>query len=133
MQKRNRRGRFFRLFDGADPNASTPQRDVTTVPTQALFFMNDPFVHERAAKLSQLVCGQVTDDGEVTDDRQRVELAHRRLFSRMASEAELTDGVDFLKSYTEGLKESDATRRSEFSWAAYARVLLSSNEFLYVD
>ncbi len=51
MQKRNRR-RFFALFDGADPNASTPLRDVTTVPTQALFFLNDPFLHERAAKFA---------------------------------------------------------------------------------
>jgi cytochrome c553 len=127
MQKRNRRGRFFRLFDGADPNASTPLRDVTTVPTQALFFMNDPFVHERAAKLSLLICGQTGDD------RQRLELAHRQLFGRAASEAELSEGIAFLSEYAGGLQESEATRRNELAWSAYARVLLSSNEFLYVD
>jgi hypothetical protein len=89
--------------------------------------MNDAFVHERAVKLSQLICGKASDD------RQRIELAHRRLFGREPSEAELSDGVEFLKGYAEGLKEADAVKRSELAWAAYARVLLSSNEFLYVD
>lgn len=56
MQKRNRRSRFFALFDGSDPNASTPVRDVTTVPTQGgFFFLNDPFLHERAAKFSERI------------------------------------------------------------------------------
>jgi hypothetical protein len=133
MQKRNRRGRFFRLFDGADPNASTPQRDVTTVPTQALFFMNDPFVHELAVKLARLICGQAAGDGKATDDRQRLELAYRRVFGRAADETELDDGVEFLRGYAAGFKGADAKKRNELAWAAYARVLLSSNEFLYVD
>ena len=54
--------RFFALFDGADPNASTPVRDVTTVPTQALFFLNDPFLHERAAKFATRVVAAADDD-----------------------------------------------------------------------
>ena len=49
MVLRNRRHPFLGLFDGADPNASTPERQVTTVPTQALYFMNDPFFHQQAA------------------------------------------------------------------------------------
>src|SRR5206468_9698451 len=45
MNQRLRRHPFLALFDGPDPNASTPRRTETTVPTQALFLMNDPFVH----------------------------------------------------------------------------------------
>ena len=48
---RNRRHPFLGLFDGADPNATTPARQATTVPTQALYFLNDPFFHDRAAAL----------------------------------------------------------------------------------
>ncbi len=41
MVQRNRRHPFLGLFDGADPNASTAQRQSTIVPPQALYFMND--------------------------------------------------------------------------------------------
>src|SRR4029079_8273738 len=53
MTVRNRRQPFMGLFDGADPNATTPQRQVTTVPTQALYFMNDPLFHAQAAALAR--------------------------------------------------------------------------------
>ncbi len=41
---------LFRTFDFASPDASTPQRYTTTVPQQALFLMNHPFVHEPGAR-----------------------------------------------------------------------------------
>src|SRR5262249_46410112 len=43
LTMRLRRHPFLALFDGADANSSTAGRTVTTVPTQALFFMNNPF------------------------------------------------------------------------------------------
>ena len=58
MTQRIKRHPFLSLFDGPDPNSSTPRRDATTVPTQSLFFLNDPFVHAKsdalAAKLMTL-------------------------------------------------------------------------------
>ncbi|MFM7158991.1 MAG: DUF1549 and DUF1553 domain-containing protein, partial [Planctomycetaceae bacterium] len=53
MVQRQRRHPFLALFDGADPNASTAARQTTTVPTQALYFMNDPFFHQQAAGAGQ--------------------------------------------------------------------------------
>ena len=53
MTQRIKRHPFLALFDGADPNSSTGRRDSTTVPTQALFFLNDPFVHARADSLAR--------------------------------------------------------------------------------
>ncbi len=52
MVQRQRRHPFLALFDGADPNASTPSRQSTTVPTQALYFINDPFFHAQAGALA---------------------------------------------------------------------------------
>jgi mono/diheme cytochrome c family protein len=43
---------FFRTFDLASPDVSTPQRFSTTVPTQALFLMNSPFVVEQAKRVA---------------------------------------------------------------------------------
>jgi hypothetical protein len=114
MQKRNRRLRFFSLFDGPDPNTSTPVRDNTIVPTQALFFLNDPFVHARAKVIATLL--------PAGSDADRVNALHRRLFSRPATP---DDQADF-----EAFKAITAGREA---WEPYVRVLLCSNETLYVD
>ena len=118
MRKRNRNSRFFALFDGADPNASTPVRGVTTAPTQALYFMNDPFFHSCANKFTARVLKH-------SDDTQRrLDFACRELFARPVSDAELTAFKDFASAY--GPDEGKA-------WEAYARILLASNELLHLD
>jgi mono/diheme cytochrome c family protein len=125
MQKRNRRDRFFTLFDGADPNASTPVRDVTTVPTQALFFMNDPFVHARANKLAaQVVAAAATD-------RDRLDFVYGVLLGRKATDDEQQEATAFLNEY-EAAVGDPATGNAQ-AWNAYVRVLISSNEVLHVD
>ena len=43
---------LYRTFDFPDPNATSPRRDQTTVPPQALFLMNHPFVRAAAAALA---------------------------------------------------------------------------------
>jgi cytochrome c553 len=42
----------FRVFDFANPDLHIPQRPTTTVPQQALFFMNSPFLADRAKALA---------------------------------------------------------------------------------
>lgn len=127
MQKRNRRGRFFTLFDGPDPNASTPQRDVTTVPTQALFFMNDPFLHKCAEGLAARIVASSLDEA------RRVDFTCRLLFGRPATEADRADAAEFLSAYSRRISTSQEPNNESLAWTAYSRVLLSSNEFLHVD
>src|SRR5207244_4373014 len=43
---------MFRTFDFASPDATSPQRFSTTVPQQALFMVNSPFVVEKARDLA---------------------------------------------------------------------------------
>ena len=62
MTQRIRRHPFLALFDGADPNASTAERRTTTVPTQALFFLNDPFVHANSRQLADRTLAAVADE-----------------------------------------------------------------------
>jgi hypothetical protein len=42
---------LFRTFDFASPDATSPQRFATTVPQQALFLLNSPFVIQQARSL----------------------------------------------------------------------------------
>ncbi len=133
MQKRNRRLRFFALFDGADPNASTPKRDMTMVPTQALFFMNDPFVHGRAERIAE----RALEEGSGADDRSRLRWLYRQILGRVPAEEEEQEALSFLEEY----QQSQATVGEAASedglassvWAAYARILLASNEHVFID
>ena len=127
MQKRNRRIPFFALFDGPDPNASTARRDITTVPTQALYFMNDPFVHARAEKFAARILKSASDD------RARLDFACRQLFGRNASAEEQSDVKEFLRGYAGTDSEQSAEKQVEIAWSAYARVLFGGNEFFYLD
>ncbi len=127
MQKRNRRTPLFALFDGADPNASTAIRDVTTVPTQALYFMNDPFLHARASKFAARILAAAADNDA------RLDLACRRLFGRPSSIAEKEEASAFLRDYAALCEDQPPEERLASAWVAYARVLFSANEFIYVD
>ena len=44
---------FLAIFDGPDTNSSTEARTHSTVPFQALYLMNNPFVHEQAASFAR--------------------------------------------------------------------------------
>ncbi|MCA9065171.1 MAG: PSD1 domain-containing protein, partial [Planctomycetaceae bacterium] len=80
MVQRQRRHPFLALFDGADPNSSTPARQSTTVPTQALYFLNDPFFHAQARSLATLVLQQ--------PEESQLTFLYQRLFQRTPDAAE---------------------------------------------
>lgn len=118
MRKRNRTESFLALFDAADPNASTAGRDVTTIPTQALYFMNDPFFHSCAEKFSTRICGHSTET------KSRIDFACRQLFARPATAEELATFEEFSAAMAAPERET---------WSAYARILLGSNELMHLD
>jgi hypothetical protein len=117
MVQRQRRDPYLALFDGADPNASTAVRQLTIVPTQALYFMNSPFFHEQASGFSKRMT-------ELPDDRVRIDLAYRLLYQRQPATVDINSAETFLSQYPGSAAEK---------WSGYARVLLAANEFLFVD
>ncbi len=119
---RNRRHPFLGLFDGADPNATTPSRQATTVPTQALYFLNDPFFHAQAEKL----VGRVFAKPEA----ERLTELFRLALQREPAERDREFAKRFLEQYQKGLTAGD---RPKLAWAALARIVLASNEFLFVE
>ncbi len=123
IQVRNRRHPFLGLFDGADPNATTPQRQTTTVPTQALYFLNDPFFHAQAAKVAEGV--------RAKPDTERVNELFRRALQRPPTDKDREFADAFLVRYRKALDgKPDADTAA---WNALTRVLLASNEFLFVE
>jgi hypothetical protein len=125
MTQRIQRHPFLALFDGPDANASTAQRVSSTVPTQSLYFVNDPFFHARAEALAKRLLAQ--------PESARVTTAHRLCFQREPSAAEHTHASKFLADYRAELTDLPEGQRDLAMWSAYARTLLASNELLYVD
>jgi hypothetical protein len=66
---------LFRTFDLASPDTHAPQRYQTTVPQQALYLLNAPFVHEMARALAARTAAQ-------RDAAQRVALLYRHALGR---------------------------------------------------
>jgi len=126
MTLRNRRHPFMGLFDGADPNATTPLRQVTTVPTQSLYFMNDEFFHSQAEKVAMRILHQ-------PDDAARLNALFRIVFQRSPTAGEQESATAFLASYLSAITDIPETDQSLAAWSALSRVLLSSNEFVYLD
>ncbi|MDB6039374.1 MAG: Protein of unknown function (DUF1553)/Protein of unknown function (DUF1549)/Planctomycete [Verrucomicrobiales bacterium] len=127
MTQRLKRHPFLALFDGADPNASTPDRRVTTVPTQALYFLNDPFVHAQSEKFASLL----TRSG--SENASRIAAAYRLAFGRSPSDSEKADAINFLETYRAEFSAKQKEEADSIALAAFARVLFGNNEFVYID
>ena len=127
MTQRIKRHPFLGLFDGADPNASTAERRATTVPTQALYFLNDPFIHAKSAKLAERVAKLGHDDAE------RIAAAYRLASSRSPTATERAEALEFLAAYRTELAAAKKENADTLALAALGRVLFGSNEFLTVD
>ncbi len=81
----------FRTFDFANPDSSSAQRFFTTVPQQALFFLNNPFVIEQAKRLTTN-----TQFATLSTDDRRVRFLHEKIFQRTPDHEELRLAKKFL-------------------------------------
>ena len=82
---------MFRTFDFASPDATMSQRFATSVPQQALFMMNSPFVIDQTKKLAARP--EVKDQPDVA---KRVEALHRIVLGRAPTSDERELGAKFI-------------------------------------
>ncbi len=129
MVQRNRRHPYLALFDAADPNLSVADRQPTTTPTQTLFLMNSPFVHEQSEALAQRLLALPGDDAA------RIRYAFEICHGKEVTAGEVDEAVTFVHGYAKKLADQGvpADKQPIGSWAALGRVLLTSNGLLYVD
>ena len=115
---------LLNLFDFGDAVTSLGKRPVTNVAPQALFMMNSEFVAERAANIAE----QLLAD-EAASEADRVRDAYMGILTRHPEPAE----VDGALSYIGGFGSRFEDRTPQEAWQSYCRVLLASNDFIYVD
>jgi uncharacterized membrane protein len=122
---RFRLNQYLEVFDFPNPGFSADQRFSSNVPLQRLYFMNDAFIYGQANKLTDRVYKEPTDEA-------RIRQMYLILFGRQPTEKELSLGETFVKTTPE---KAGYTIQGEpvTAWKEYARILLSSNEFEFVN
>ncbi len=116
---------LFRTFDFASPDASSPQRFQTTVPQQALFLLNSPFVSLQARALTRR-----PELAEITEPAAKVRGLYRIVYGARRTRTRCGSG------YSSSRRRRRCRWRAAVAltpWDRYAQVLLLANEFAFVD
>jgi hypothetical protein len=119
---------LFRTFDFPSPDSTSPQRYETTVPQQALFLMNGPFVLDQVRQLLRRPEVQSQQQPEA-----RIQALYGLVFSRPAEPEEVSLGLRFMQSQKAMKAGAAPSPNSMTPWEKYAQVLLMTNEFVFVD
>jgi hypothetical protein len=112
---------IYRTFDFANPDTSNQGRFHTTVPQQALFLMNSPFVLEQARTLAER-----PELKRCSKPRQKVDTLYRLVFQRAPTDPEADLGERFINTPASTASNLSALEK-------YAQILLLSNEVMFVD
>ncbi len=138
---------MFNTFDFANPDISTGERVLTTVPQQALFMMNSPFIAEQVRNLFAR-----KDFPKSGTDEEKVAFIYRTALQRPPTPRELEQSRAFLNEdpktqiETNGLlpqevgsvagrlkKAAPAPASKPLTpWERYAQVVFLTNELIFI-
>jgi hypothetical protein len=118
------------LLDLPDTTAACEQRNVSTIPTQALTLLNGEFMHEQAALFAERLVAERGSQPE-----RQVERAYELALSRPPTAAEKAAALAFLERQQAGIEKEGpaATPSGKSALQALCLVLFNLNEFFYVD
>ncbi|MCH2584713.1 MAG: DUF1553 domain-containing protein, partial [Planctomycetes bacterium] len=115
-------------FDFPDPSVVNGDRSTTTIPSQALVMMNSALMDQAAQGLA----GRLLSSG-TADNLALVRQAFLQVLGRPADDDEENHWVSMLVKLEESYREAGEKESRKKAWRSFARVLLSSNEFIYVE
>jgi hypothetical protein len=111
---RNNLAPELEIFDVANPEMVSGDRPLTTVPTQALYLLNSPFLQKQGATLAQ----------QAYTHADPVTWLHETILGRKPSATAAKRANDFINT---------ASDDREKALADLAHVLLASTEFLFLE
>ena len=130
MVKRSQLIPAMQAFDAPEPLVSQGARPTTTIAPQALLLMNSPHVRSWAAAFA----GRLESGGAPAPSRESaIDRAYRLALSRMPTPDERQDGLAFVRDAEARHRDAGRENPRELALADYAQVILSLNEFIYVD
>ncbi|QNN22617.1 DUF1549 domain-containing protein [Planctomycetales bacterium ZRK34] len=120
MIKRSELVPMMQLFDAPEALVSIGRRPSTTIAPQALAFMNSPQVRNCAAHFAARLTGSTRD---------AIDQAYHLALGRAPTEKETADATRFIEHQTASYGDNN-TRRA---LTDFCQVLLSTNEFIYIN
>ena len=122
---RNEIPALLTVFDFADPDFVVGRRETTTIPSQALMMLNNPFV----AKVASQATDQMLREASPSDD-QRLEWAAVHLWGRSAGPTEQAKIREYLDQERPAGADDAAVRKA---WGRTVHAMLTSTEFQFID
>jgi hypothetical protein len=114
---------ILRIFDVANPDASTHERSRTSVPQQSLAALNAPLV---VAAARQVAARSLREAGTEAGDEVRIDRLWRACLSRSPDADEVESAKAFLAVA--------GTSSPDFGpWEQLAQAVLASAEFQFTD
>jgi Protein of unknown function (DUF1553) len=110
-------------FDLPDNISSCPQRDITTVPNQALTMLNNRTVQEQAERFAERL---IKECGE--HPQQLAEAAWKYAYGRSITAEERDHAIGFIRAQLETTKSNTA----KSAMAELCLALFNTNEFIYM-
>jgi hypothetical protein len=114
---------LLNLFDFGDATTVTGKRALTNVAPQALFMMNSDFVSERALNLAQSLAKREAEPA------RRMESVYWIILDRQPSAGEADTGLTYIDSFRKKFAQASELD----AWQSFCRILLASDDFIYVD
>lgn len=116
------------VFDFAEPSLVVGAREVTTVPSQALFMMNNSFVIAQSEALAQR---SMKESG---DPDAQIRMAYQYALSRSPSDEELRNAAGYLSGARNQLAASGKAKDpAAAAMTSFCQALIASAEFRYLD
>ena len=115
---RNTLPEIMQVFDFADPNLVTGKRNSSSVPTQALFLMNNPLVHEQSKAAAKKLI-----ESPLNDEQAKIEFAYKTSLGRKPNDREQEIIYNFLRKQENPLN----------AWTHVFHGLFSSIDFRHVN
>jgi hypothetical protein len=122
---------FLQVFDEPVMETNCTRRATSTSALQALTFLNSEFVRTEAQRFAERVRKEapLMSNADVNTVRRAVELA----WGRLPQDSELSTMAAFLEKQAARYPGLAPDKIRERIYADFCQVLLSSNEFVYVD
>jgi hypothetical protein len=115
-------------FDVADPSLIVGKRDITTVPTQALFLMNNPYVIRLSEEMARRI---IKTEG--LNQNGRMDLAYRLALGRLPTDEERNAIKAYLDDYRKSYSATKPNSDSQLAaWASVCQTLFQTAQFRYV-
>jgi hypothetical protein len=115
--------KLFTLFDFPNPAAPTGNRTTTTIPTQALFLMNNPWMQGIAQEIAQ----QATS--KYPNETARLKYLFESLLGRPPTATEITEARELIKAVR---AEVNLDTQPLADWEIFCHTLLLTSEFIYL-